>query len=137
MCGLSLTPGVNNTLAPGTIAHPHPSPTPENHEPVADATNLHYRTESAWGGQRLLGTENIGVVIHNTGYPLRNVILRIRGFDDKKTEIFSVDSEMKRLETDEPTTTEVASYDIPSAPEGITVSLVSADFAPFDEPSAR
>lgn len=132
MCGLSLAPGINNTHAPGTIPHPTPSAPPENHAPVTDAADIYYRTESAWGGQRLLGTENIGVILHNTGYPLRNVIFRVQGFDDTNNEIFNVKQELKTLRQNEPTTLEVASYDIPSAPTDIRVSLVSADFAPVD-----
>ncbi len=132
MCGLSLAPGHNNTHAPGTIPHPNASPTPEDHAPVTEAANLFYRTESAWGGKRLLGTENIGVVLINTGYPLRNVIFRVQGFDDKGNELFSVNHEVKHLEQDRPATVEVASYDIPSAPADIRVSLMSAEFASID-----
>jgi hypothetical protein len=117
---------------PGQIRHPEPLPAPEGFEPIRKAADLYHYSESAWGGRRLLGTENIGFRVFNAGYPLRDVTLSIRGEDDGGSQIFAVEHTVEELPRGEQVTLEVASYEIPAEPKRLTVTLVSAEFYPVD-----
>ena len=72
-CGLLLTGGDGEPLAPGLVPHPEPLDPPTGFEPCLDAVQLHYRWESAWGGAMLAGTESVAVILFNGGYPLQDV----------------------------------------------------------------
>lgn len=131
-CGLSLTTAIGGTPEAGRIRHPNALPAPAGYEPFADAADLYWHWESAWGGKRLLGTESIGVLLFNAGYPLSNVTVQITGESQTGRRLFEVQQTAEELPRGEPVMVEVASYDIPSPPERLRVSLVSAEFGAVD-----
>ena len=130
-CGLSLT-GLHGKPVAGQTRHPDPLAVPDEYELILGAVDLYFRTESAWGGKRLSGTENIGVVVLNTGYPLCDVALKVRGEDEAGKELFAVERTADDLPRGEPVTIEVPSYEITAEPSRLVVSLVSAAFSPID-----
>ena len=131
-CGLSLEPGVDGKREAGWVRHPDPLVIPEGCERIANAADLYYRTESAWGGRRLSGTENIGVILYNVGYPLCEAVLLVRGSDSEGNELFAVEQVADELPRGERVTVEIASYEIPSPPERLSVALVSAEFVQIE-----
>ncbi|GAG15174.1 unnamed protein product [marine sediment metagenome] len=127
---MSLAPGIRGTPVAGQVRHPEPLSVPADFEPIGDAADLYFRSESAWGGQRLLSTESIGVVVLNTGYSLREATFRVRGEDADGKQLFSVEQATEELPRGEEIKLEIASYEIPSGPERLSVALVSAEFSP-------
>lgn len=115
-------------LVAGRIRHPEPLPTPEKFEPCDDAADLSFRCESAWGGQRLLGTEGVSVVLFNGGYPLMDVALKVSGEDKTGREVCLVDYALKDLPRGRELTIEVPSYEFPEPVHTLRLSLVSAEF---------
>lgn len=130
-CGLSLI-GIEGEPVAGQTRHPNPLAVPDEYQLIDDAVDLYFRFESAWGGKRLSGTENIGVVLLNTGYPLREVTLRVRGHDEAGQELFSVEQTADELPRGEPAQIEIASYEIPADLRRLDVTLVSAAFSPAE-----
>ncbi|MCA9255528.1 MAG: zinc ribbon domain-containing protein, partial [Phycisphaerales bacterium] len=63
----------------GRARHPAPSAVPEGYHACDRAADLYYRIGSAWGGRRLLGTENLGISIFNAGYALEQLEVRVIG----------------------------------------------------------
>ena len=131
-CGLSLEPGVEGKREAGRVRHPDPLVIPDGCERIINAADVYYRTESAWGGRRLSGTENIGVILYNVGYPLREVVLMVRGYDGEGSELFAVEQVVDELPRGDRVTVEIASYEIPSPPERLSVALVSAEFVQIE-----
>ena len=86
---------------------------------------------SVWPGT-MSGTENIGVILYNIGYPLCEVVLMLRGSDGEGTELFAVEQVANELPRGERVTVEIASYEIPSPPRRLSVALVSAAFVQFE-----
>ena len=115
-------------MVAGRIRHPEPLPTPEKFEPCDDAADLSFRCESAWGGQRLLGTEGVSVVLFNGGYPLMDVALKVSGEDKTGREVCLVDYALKDLPRGRELTIEVPSYEFPEPVHTLRLSLVSAEF---------
>jgi hypothetical protein len=133
-CGLPLTAGIDGTRRPGLIAHPTPLPPPENAgwQRVADAADLYFRLESAWGGQRVLDTENIGLLIFNAGYPLQEIVVNVTPAADAGAEPFAADYQIPALPRGQSTSVEIPSWEMRSAMEEVQVRLVSAEFAAED-----
>ncbi len=131
-CGLALSGGPFGPPAAGRVRHPSPLAIPDDLEPVDGAVQLYFATESAWGGRRLLGTENIGLRLLNAGYAMRDVRLRVRGVDAAGREVLAIELAAPEWPRG-PLTLEVPSYEIREAPAQLKVTLVSAEFAPVDE----
>ena len=129
-CGLALGTGLDGPSEAGRIRHPEPLAPPEGFELCQQAAELYYHLEAAWGGERLLGTESIGVVLFNAGYPLQEVVLNVRGADDSGKELFSVEHAVQDLPRGEQVKIEVPSYELPAPMRVLSVSLVSAEFGP-------
>lgn len=129
-CGLSLAPGSAGALAAGRIRHPRPLPAPEQFEPCAEAVDLFFRWEAAWGGRVLLGTEGIGVVLFNGGHPLQQVVLKVRGRDEQGGGLFAVEQTVPELPRGEQVRIEIPSYELPAPVRAVSVALLSAEFGP-------
>lgn len=129
-CGLALGTGLDGPSEAGHIRHPEPLAPPEGFELCQRAAELYFRCEAAWGGERLLGTESIGVVLFNAGYPLQEVVLQVRGEDDSGKELFAVEQTVQVLPRGEEVNIEVPSYELPAPMRVLSVWLVSAEFGP-------
>lgn len=118
--------------SPGTVGRaPHPDPLspPPTSRRVAGAADLHFRIESAWGGSRLLGTENLGLLLLNGGYPLCGVVLKVEGLDPAGNALFAVEHELKHLPRGEEVRIEIPSYEISEPAQEWRVTLVTAEYA--------
>ncbi len=127
-CGLVLESADGGPLAPGRIRHPEPLPAPEGFAPCADAVDLYFRCESAWGGARLLGTEGVSVILFNGGYPLGDVVLNVRGEDPTGRELFATEHPVGELPRGKEVTLEIPSYELPDPVHAVSIALVSAEF---------
>lgn len=124
-CGSAIAVGPATV---GRAPHPSPAPVPEGYRRCGQATDLYYRVGSAWGGERLLGTENIGIYLFNAGYPLQEVRLRVDGLDAGGKAVFSVEPAVERLPPGEVVWIEIPSYEIAEPAEELRVTLVSAEY---------
>ncbi len=129
-CGLMLESADGGPLVPGRIRHPDPLPVPEGFAPCADAVDLYFRCESAWGGARLLGTEGVSVILFNGGYPLSDVVLNVRGEDQNGRELFATEHPTGELPRGKDMMLEIPSYELPDPVHAVRLALVSAEFAP-------
>lgn len=127
-CGLSLDIGVDGSRDAGRIRHPRPAQPPTGFTPCEDAAQLYWRSESSLGGETLIATEGINVVVFNAGYPLRDVALRIRGEGDEQRELFVVERDIEEWVQGAEATLEVPSYELPAPLRRLTVALASAEF---------
>jgi hypothetical protein len=128
-CGLSLETGVDGTRRAGRLRDARPLPAPPGLVPVEGAANLYFRWESAFGGEPVLGTEGVQVLLFNAGYSLRNVLLDVRGDGRDGAEVFAVEQPVAELPRGGRAAFEVGSYLIPAALRVVRVALVSAEFA--------
>lgn len=124
-CGSAIAVGPATV---GRAPHPNPAPVPEGYRRCGQATDLYYRVGSAWGGSRLLGTENVGISLFNAGYPLENARLRVDGLDDSGKRLFSVEPSVEFLPQGEAVEVEIPSYEITEPAEELNVTLVSAEY---------
>jgi hypothetical protein len=129
-CGLALAAGLDGSCEAGRIRHPQPLTPAEGFEPCQQAADLYFRREAAWGGQPLLGTESVGVILFNAGYPLQEVVLELRGEDEKGKRLFAVEQTVELLPRGEEVGVEVPSYELPAPLRALSVSLLSAEFGP-------
>jgi len=129
-CGLSLKIGVNATRRAGRIRHPQPAAAPDGYTPCREAADLYYRTESSLGGETLIGTEGVNVVVFNAGYPLREVVLEVRGEGKDGQELFKVERGPEDLPHAKEVSLEIPSYELPAPLGALRVSLMSAEFGP-------
>ena len=83
---------------------------------------------SAWGGARLLGTENVGVTLFNAGYPLRAVELIVEGVDDAGKSLFRLRHLLDRLPRRTEMEFEVPSYEMADDTANLRVELASAEY---------
>ena len=127
-CGLSLEMGVNGTQQAGRIRHPRPAAAPAGYLPCHDAVNLYYRSESSLGGAVLINTEGVNVVVFNGGYPLRELVLKVRGEGKDGKELFTVEHTVEDLPQAKEVSLEIPSYELPAPMQSLQVSLVSAEF---------
>ena len=131
-CGLPLFDEHGGPVRGGRLRHPYPEPPPAGFEPCADAVELYWRSESSFGGQRLIGTEGIGVKLFNGGYPLKEATFLIRGQDRNGREVFAGEFDARVLPRGREVTIEVPSYELPDSIRSVRVSLKSAAFAVED-----
>jgi hypothetical protein len=129
-CGLSLEIGVDGTRRAGRIRHPRPTAVPDGYRPCRNATDLHYRWESSLGGEVLIGTEGVNVVVFNAGYLLREVVFDVRGEGTDGKELFAVERTVVELAQGKDIALEIPSYELPAPMGALKVSLVSAEFGP-------
>lgn len=128
-CGLRLERGPDGYLDAGRVPHPHPVPPPPNWRAVRQAADLHFRWESAWGGEPILGTEGLAVMLLNGGYPLRNAEIEVVGYDGEGCERFKVKAQAYELPRGRDVRVEVPSYELPNCVcRELTVTLLSAEF---------
>ena len=90
--------------------------------------DLYFSYESAWGGQRLLGTEGVSVALFNGGYALVDVALKVSGEDKTGREVCVVDHVLKDLPRGRELDIEVPSYEFPGPVHTLRLSLMSAEF---------
>lgn len=129
-CGLFLEAAPGQALVAGRVCHPCPLAPPDGFEPVQEAADLFFRCESAWGGERLIGTESIGVILFNGGYPLAEVALKVCGQDEAGAELFAENHEVDALPRGKEVKIEVPSYELPAPTRRLAVCLISAEFGP-------
>lgn len=126
-CGMSLSEDAL-LLRPGQVRDPSAAAAPGGYRPVRDAANLSYRLESAWGGRRVLGTENVGLVLRNDGYALRDIVLRLRLLDARGAELRRLEQTLRELDRGQEAHAEIPSYDLPDAMHEVEIDLISAEF---------
>jgi len=112
----------------GRVGHPTPAAVPTGFRRCDLAADLYYRMGSAWGGTRLLGTENVGVAVFNAGYPLRQVEFIVEGLDAAGASIFRLRQKLGRLPRRAETVFEVPSYELTDATADLRVELASAEY---------
>ena len=125
-CGFPLG---NSKATVGRVPHPNPLPVPDGFRKVAAAADLFFGVQSAWGGKRLLATENLGITLLNVGYGLQELAIKIEGFDRAGRRIFEIERRMPLLQRGHRVEIEVPSYEIPDPPEAVDVRLVRAEYA--------
>ncbi len=128
-CGLVLDAALAGAAVAGRIKHPDPVATPEGFELIDNAVDLYVRWGSAWGGERLLGTENLAGRLFNAGYSLREIVVRVYGEDQSAEQTFSIDKTIEALPRGGEETIEIASWEMPSPAKRVSAALVSAEFA--------
>ena len=112
----------------GAVRHPDPLSAPEDFRACEEVPDLYYRWEAAWGGTMLVGTETIAVIVFNGGYPLEEVVLKIRGLGVDGEEIFSIEETVDELPRGKKVTIEVPSYELPAPASDIAVTLLSGSY---------
>lgn len=132
-CGRPLEPvavaGGRSAKGAGRASHPQPIPMPARMENCRDAADLYWRLESAFGGEPLIGTESLAVVMVNGGYALRNAVLQMDGVDAAGQAVFKLQKEASELPRGAEVRIEIASYEITEPVAKVRVSLVSAEYA--------
>ena len=124
-CGHAIAAGPNTV---GRAAHPSPEAVADGYRKCDRSADLYFRTESAWGGSRLLATENLGLVLLNAGYPLKEAVLRIEGLNGSGQALYEVEHTVEQLPRGKETTVEIPSYEMTEPANDIRVSLVSAEY---------
>lgn len=114
---------------PEPARHPDGLPAPEGFRPVEGVADLYYTWKAAWGGSMLLGTETIGVVLFNGGYPLEEVVLKVCGTDPQAKPVFAVERTLDELPRGQEVTVEVPSYEVPAPASDLVVRLLSGRYA--------
>jgi len=127
-CGLSLTAGGGGHAGPGRVRHPRPVAPPDGFVAILGAEHLDYHWGSAWGDRFLLGTEGIAVALFNGAYPLREVVLDLRGQDAEGKELFVVEERVEELPVGRQVKVQIPSYELPNPVAAMTVRLASAEF---------
>lgn len=128
-CGLPQRAWDGGPPVAGRVRHPEPRAAPDGFQRVGDALDLYYRVGSAWGGRRLLDTENIGIAVFNAGFALENAVLAVRGENAAGRAVFDVELTAAALPRGAETLVEVPSYEISEPPVQVRAALVAADFA--------
>jgi hypothetical protein len=124
-CGKPLD--VASTTA-GRAVHMSPLPKPSAMSPVDSAADLYFRTESAFGGPTLIGTEALGMILYNGGFTLRSVVIHIEGFAKDGSRALDTEKSLERLPRGLETRVEVPSYEIDEPLHRVKVSFVSAEY---------
>jgi len=127
-CGLSLANGADGSHSPGRVAHPRPAAVSPDYLPCERAPDLFFRTESSLGGETLLRTEGVNVMVFNRGYALREVELRIKGVGDGGNELFDVEKTLEEFPRDRDVVLEIPSYELSAPLRRLTVTLLSAEY---------
>jgi hypothetical protein len=127
-CGLSLEAGVDGPRRPGRVRHPRPATVPRGYAACEDAVDLYFRSESSLGGETLIGTEGVNIVLFNAGYPLREIELGARGEGKDGCELFAVTHALEQLGQAKEVAIEIPSYELPASLHLLRVRLISAEF---------
>ena len=127
-CGLSLDVGVDGSRRAGRIRHPRATTVPQDFAACNQTADLYYRSESSLGGETLIATEGINVLVFNSGYTLREVVLEVRGKGDGGRELFSAERTVDELPQGKQVAVEIPSYELPAPLRTLAVALVSAEF---------
>lgn len=127
-CGLQL-PRPGDPATAGCVPHATPLPAPADWSRVQGARDLAFRWESAWGG-RPAGIEGVAAIVHNGGYPLRCVVLRLIGHGGDGQERLRLERIVPELPRGRETRIEVPSFELTAPLAELKIELVSADFAP-------
>jgi hypothetical protein len=135
-CGLSLEPGIDGSDSPGRIRHPNPADVPAGMNPVEEAAQIYYRSESSLGGATLIGTEGLCVAIFNAGYALRHATFAVRGTGRDGRDVLSHEYAVDSLPRGGSATIEVPSYDLSEPVRVLRIALASAEFAPDHDVAA-
>ena len=125
-CGYPIS---NSKATVGRVPHPSPLAVPDGFRAVAASADLYFGLGSAWGGKRLLTTENLGLTLLNVGYPLRDVAFEIIGLDAAGARLFAVPRRLPAIGRGERIELEIASYEIPDPPDALDVRLVASEYA--------
>jgi hypothetical protein len=128
-CGLFLGGVSAGEAVAGRIHDPRATGAPPGFTACERAADLYYRCDGPWGGGVLLGTEGATIEVRNTGYPLTDVVLRIRGEDADGRVLFALEREIASLPRGQTVAVEVASYEVSAPYRALKVSLASAVFA--------
>jgi len=128
-CGQCGRPLEADSALVGRVRHPRPATPPAGFRRCERAENLYYRSESAWGGDRLLGTEGLSLVLWNAGYALTDVVFGIEGLSASGDSVFQLTHAVAALPRGEETTEEIPSYEIDRPAESLRVTLESAAYA--------
>jgi hypothetical protein len=91
-----------------------------------NAADVKYRWGSAWGGRRLLGTENIEVSVVNHGAKLGGVVLELRGLRRGGGKAVRLFQEIGDMPPGREVSFELASYELPDDVEDLVVSIVTS-----------
>lgn len=113
----------------GRVSHPNPISTPDGYRRVNSSADLYFQVGSAWGGRRLLATENLGLTFFNAGFSLKEVEISVDGYDKSGGRLFELPRAVESLDRGERLSIEVPSYDIPEPPHEVDVRLVEAKYA--------
>lgn len=127
-CGKCGRPLDNSPQTVGRVAHPTPAAVPSGFQRCDQTADLHYRLGSAWGGARLLATENVGVTVFNAGYALRRIELVVEGLDARGKSLFRLRQTLDRLPRRSEMAFEVPSYELADGTANLRVELVSAEY---------
>ncbi len=127
-CGQCGRPLESDPAMIGRVRHPHPAAPPEGFRRCERAEDLYFRTESAWGGERLLGTEGLSLVLWNAGFGLIEVTFEIEGLSKAGDSVFLVQHAVAALPRRHETAVEIPSYEITRPAESLRVTLESAAY---------
>lgn len=128
-CGHCGRPLETDPATVGRVRHPRPAAPPAGYQRCEGAEDIYFRTESAWGGERLLGTEGLALVLWNAGYALADVSFEIEGINPSGDTVFRVQHALGTLPRGTETTVEIPSYEIARPAESLRVTLESAAYA--------
>lgn len=126
-CGLVL-PSPGESGVPGQIADPRAAQVPAGFAKCADAADLYFKWESAWGDSPMLGTEPLAIQVFNRGYGLAEVELMIRVFDRSDVIMVETQRSIGVLKRGKVTTVELHSFELERPVGRVEVGLVSAEF---------
>ncbi len=121
---------MDGTRRAGRIRHPRPAAVPNGCAPCRNAADLYYRSESSLGGEVLLGTEGVNVVVFNAGYPLSEAVFEVRGQGENGRELFTVERRVAELAQGKEVWLEIPSYELPAPLQALKITLLSAEFRP-------
>jgi hypothetical protein len=127
-CGLLLADSDGRAARPGRIEHPSSIMAGDGFRACADAADLYFRWESAWGGAMLSGTESVKLELFNGGYPLMAAELEINGVDGDGRQVLCTRQTVDHLPRGRHVCIEVPSYELPAPVTDLCVSLVTAEF---------
>ena len=121
-CGAACQP----MTVPEAAGHPTPLPAPKGSSRCEGQGGVYFRWFSAWG-HAPLGAETMAVMLYNTGYDLRNVMLDIRGTGVHGEPRLTVRHEIEFFARGRELRIEVPSYEMNDEVKNLTVSIVSAE----------
>lgn len=125
-CGQQATGNPRASEVSRGPVHPNPLRPPPEMSPVAEAMDVYYQFDSAWGGSRL-GSESLSLSVLSCGHSLEAVVLEISGVGGQSQATFRIRQEIERLPRGDKVRVEVPSYELPDGPRELSVALVSAD----------